>query len=89
MGTNLLRLSIIMFIIFSFEVYSNEEDPEACDCNTIVISTEEALNGCPANVKSQTCEKFREIVEWQSTLKKQQELRRYEDRYKQGIPSRR
>ena len=56
-----------------------EDNPSACDCDQITISSEEEQGGCPDSVKRETCAKFREMEQWQETLKKQKELRRLED----------
>ncbi len=88
MGTNLLRFSIILFILFPLAVYSDEENPSACDCNTIVISAQEQQDGCPASVKREACPTFREIEQWQMRLRQQREQRRrFDDIYKEGQSS--
>ena len=84
MGTNLLRFSIILFILFPLKVYSDEENPSACDCNAIVISTQEQQDGCPASVKREACPMFREMEQWQIRLRSQREQRRLEDRMNPG-----
>ena len=97
MRANLLRISIVLFIIFPFELYSKEENLSPCDCSSIVISTQEQQAGCTANVKRETCPQFREIEQWQQTLRRQRELREFEDRIpppprtssRSSIPSRR
>jgi len=57
-----------------------ENNPSACDCNTITISTDEEHGGCPASVKREACPKFREMEQWQEKLKKQEESRELENR---------
>ncbi len=76
----LLRFSIVFFILFPLKVYSDEENLSACDCNTIVVSTQEEQDGCPASVKREACPQFREMEQWQIRLRNQQELRRFERR---------
>jgi len=76
----LLRFFIVFFILFPLKVYSDEENPSACDCSTIVTSTQEQLDGCPARIKSETCPQFREIEQWQTRLRNEQELRQFERR---------
>ena len=80
----LLRFSIVFFILFPLKVYSYEENPSACDCNTIVISTQEQQDGCPASIKREACPTFREVEQWQIRLHHQQEQRRLEDRMNPG-----
>ena len=80
----LLRFSIVFFILFPLKVYSDEENLSACDCNTIVVNTQEEQDGCPASVKRETCPTFREIEQWQMRLRHQQEQRRLEDRMNPG-----
>ena len=80
----LLRFSTVLFIIFPLNVYSSEDDPSACDCNTIVISDQEEQGGCPASVKGEACPQFRNIEEWQMRLRQQQKLKRLEDRMNPG-----
>ena len=80
----LLRFSIVFFILFPLKVYSDEENPSACDCNTIVVSDQEQLDGCPASIKREACSMFREMEQWQIKLRSQQEQRRLEDRMNPG-----
>jgi len=84
MGAYLLRFSIVFFILFPLKVYSDEENPSACDCSTIVTSTQEQLDGCPARIKRETCPQFREIEQWQMKLRHQQEQRRINDSMNPG-----
>jgi hypothetical protein len=76
----LLRFSIVLFILFPLAVYSDEENPSACDCKAIVISAQEEQDGCPASVKREACTTFREMEQWQIRLRQQRELRRLEEK---------
>ena len=83
----LLRFSMIFFILFPLKVYSDEENPSACDCNTIVVSTQEELDGCSAKIKREACPTFREIEKWQMKLRNQQVQRRLNDSMNPGRSS--
>jgi len=79
MGAYLLRFFIVFSILFPTSVYSSEEDPSACDCKTIHISTQEQVSGCTANVKWDECPKFRDAARGESSLLNRHRLKRLED----------
>lgn len=81
------KITIAVFLLINlvpFYAWPAEGDPSACDCKTIVISDDEAKNGCPASVKRETCPLFRDSEQWQQKLEKQRELKNMEDRMNPG-----
>lgn len=75
--TFFLPLFMAMYIT-ACNTLAQEENTGACDCNTIVVSEEEARNGCPASVKEKTCPLFRETMIKKEQLQREQDLRRQE-----------
>lgn len=75
---NNLSLFTLLLLFLAFNTHAGEGNPEACDCKTIVVSEEEARNGCPASVKEQTCPLFRDTMIKKDQLQRQQDLRRRE-----------
>lgn len=69
-------------------VLADIEMPSACDCETLVVSEEEAANGCPSHVKEKTCPLYRDSETWKERLRRQQENRRLEENIQpRGIPT--
>lgn len=70
----------LFLTIFSFPLTLNaiEDNPSACECDTIELSEQEIVNGCPAHVKEQTCSLYREIQIWKQRLRDQQKQRELE-----------
>jgi hypothetical protein len=62
--------------------------PSACDCETLIVSEEEAANGCPNYVKEKTCSLYRDSEAWKERLYRQRENRELEDNIQpRGIPA--
>ena len=81
------KIIIFVFLFFSFlslNIHASEDNPSACNCNTIVIGDQEEQGGCPLSVKRETCPKFREMENWQMRLRQQQKLKDLEDRMNPG-----
>ena len=65
---------------FALSAYSVEDNPQACDCETVEISQQEEAGGCSAQVKEKACPLYRETRIWKERLHEQQERRRLEKR---------
>lgn len=73
-------LLLVALILTALCTYAGENNTDACDCNTIVLSDEEIQNGCTASVKEQTCSLYRLSMWRKEQLMKEQELRKLEKR---------
>lgn len=73
-------LFLPVLIVPAMNTCAGNNNPDACDCNTIVVSEEETRNGCPASVKEQICPLYRQAMWQKEQLKKEQELRKLEKR---------
>ncbi len=91
MGMNLLRFSIVFFILFPFEVYSYEENSASCDCNILYVTEQEERDDCSGDVKKETCPEYYQILQMRNLIEQQEEARRLRDRMEPRItlPNRR
>jgi len=67
-------------IFLASDTYGQKSNPDACDCNTIIVSDEETGNGCPAFVKEQIYPLYRQAMWQKDYLNKEQDLRKLEKR---------
>jgi len=79
MEARLLRLFTVLFILFPFEVYSYEENPTVCDCNILYVTEQEEREGCPSNVKKETCSEYYQILQMRNMIEQQEEARSLRD----------
>ena len=85
-----MRITISAFLLVlatflpALSAYSVEDNPKACDCETMEISDQEQAEGCPASVKEKACPLYRETKVWKERLHQQQEQRRLEKRMEPG-----
>ena len=81
MRLNIYTVLISLAAFFSApSAYPVQDNPEACNCETVDVSVEESAAGCPAGVKEKTCSLYRETRVWKERLRQQQEQRRLEKR---------
>jgi hypothetical protein len=73
-----LRIWMPLVLPFLLAAATVEDDPGACDCDSIDITETEIRNGCPARVKEQTCPLYRQTLIWRERLRQQREQRRLE-----------
>lgn len=79
-----IELSAVFLVLATFlpalNGHAMEDDPKACNCETVEVSAQEQAGGCPADVKEKTCPLYREARVWKERLRQQQEQRRLEKR---------
>lgn len=68
--------ALCFLFFFTLNTYAQEGSPESCDCNTIIVSEEEASSGCPASVKEETCPVYRDAMMKKEQLQREEELRK-------------
>ena len=79
MRRKIYTVSLLLAALFPvMKVHAVEDNPKACNCETLDVSGQEAAGGCPAHVKEQTCPLYREVQDWKERLRQQHEQRRQE-----------
>lgn len=72
--------ALLLSPLLVLQSHAVEENPDACDCDTLEVSEEEIAGGCPPAVKMRVCPKYREAMIWQERLQQERERRDLERR---------
>ena len=75
--TQFILLFLLSGLFLPGNVYSEEKDPSACDCNNLVITTDEEEAGCTDDVKREACAQYRQIEDFRESIKLQKRAERF------------